>query len=215
MRKWLAGLFLLVLACFAPRVQTTAAVVPEVEPPEWLFERPSGPPPDVPQARYMGKFKTTFYWVVEESAYPKSRAVPLYDKQGRLVGRFSNRFVADFKREAAARLRDGRCISYMKRAGRVMVDTCFMGYGGHTLTEFKSIAVDPRVIPIGSRVYIPQAEKVVVGGRPLNGIFYAHDIGSAVKGKHVDVFVGARSNIGAFTSAGMRSLGSVDVYVLE
>ncbi|UCG44463.1 MAG: hypothetical protein JSU73_07415 [candidate division WOR-3 bacterium] len=90
-----------------------------------------------------------------------------------------------------------------------------MGYGGYKLSELKSIAVDPRVIPLGARVYIPQAEKVVVDGKRLSGVFLAHDVGSAVKGKHVDLFVGPRRNIDAFKSAGMRSLGSVDIYLLE
>jgi 3D (Asp-Asp-Asp) domain-containing protein len=214
MRKWAVGLILLVTGCFVSRVRTTPAQ-DYVEPPDWLFEEVADTGPGVPDARYLGRFKVTFYWVVEERDYPASNAVPLYDKQGNLVGRFSRQFVNDFKREAAARLKDGRCISYMKRAGRVMVDTVFHGINGYTLTELKSIAVDPRVIPIGARVYIPQAERVVVNGSPLSGIFRAEDIGSAVKGKHIDVFVGSRENARAFGASGMRSLGSVDVYILE
>jgi len=184
------------------------------QPPDFPFGK-INPPPNVPNARYLGKFKVTFYWVVEEKDYPKGRAVALYDKKGKLVGRFPRSFVRDFKREAAAQLRDGRRISYMKNANRVMVDSQFCGYGGHKLSELKSIAVDPRVIPIGSMVYIPQAEKVTLRGHTLNGIFHAHDIGSAVKGKHIDIFVGSKQNIEAFKSAGIQSLGSVDVYILE
>lgn len=202
------------MGCLAPQARV-ARVQPYVEPPEWLFETVADPVPGVPNARYAGRFKMTFYWVVEESEYPESNAVPLYDRQGNLVGRFSRQFVSDFKVEAAARLRDGRCISYLKRANRVLVDTVFHGINGHTLTELRSIAVDPRVIPIGSRVYIPQAERVVVDGVPLSGIFRAQDIGSAVQGKHIDVFVGARRNVDAFSASGLRSLGSVDVYILE
>ncbi|MFO7676635.1 MAG: 3D domain-containing protein [bacterium] len=208
-----AGLVLLSLACFVPRTQPTQPVL-AVPPPDWLFE-PSGPPPPTPEARYLGKFKVTFYWVVEEKDYPAGRAEALYDARGNLVGRFSSRFVQDFKREAAARLRDGRCISYLKKANRVAVGENFLGYAGYHLTELKSIAVDPRVIPMGARVYIPAVDRVVVNGRPLTGIFYAHDIGSAVQGKHIDIFVGRRENAAAFASAGVRSLGSVDLYVLE
>ena len=215
-RKWAVGLVLVFMACLQSRVQTLEVQDGpiSVAPPSWLLEEATGPPPDLSNARYMGKFKTTFYWVVEEADYPSGN-YPMYDKRGRLVGRFSRRFVRDFKIEAAARLRDGRCISYLKGANRVVVGDSFMGYGGYKLSELKSIAVDPRIIPLGARVYIPQAEKVVIDGTRLNGIFHAHDIGSAVKGKHVDLFVGPRSNIDAFKAAGMRSLGSVDIYILE
>lgn len=187
---------------------------PVAQPPDWLYD-PPGPAPEVPNAKYLGKFKTTYYWIVDEKDYPQSKSVPLHDASGKLVGKFCNSFVQDFKREAAGRLRDGRCISYLKKANRVLVDSQFLGVNGFKLTELKSIAVDPRVVPIGSIVYIPQAEKVVVNGQRLNGIFRAHDIGSAVQGKHVDVFVGARENVQAFKSAGMLSAGSVDVYLLE
>ena len=117
--------------------------------------------------------------------------------------------------EAAAQLRDGRMISYLKMANRAKVVDRFLGCGGHTLTAMKSIAVDPRIIPLGSVVYIPQAEGVTVDGQVLNGVFYAHDVGSAIKGKHIDVFVGRKQNMDAFSSAGMGSSSSVDVYILE
>lgn len=216
MQKRAIGLALVFLACLQPKVQTLDVQDGpiSVSPPSWLLEEAMGPPPDLPNARYLGKFKTTFYWVVEEGDYP-SGGNALYDTEGRLVGRFSRRFIRDFKIEAAARLNDGRCISYLKGANRVVVSDSFMGYGGYKLSELKSIAVDPRIIPLGARVYIPQAEKVVVNGKRLSGILHAHDIGSAVKGKHIDLFVGSRNNIDAFKSAGMRSLGSVDIYILE
>jgi len=174
-----------------------------------------GPHPATPDARYLGRFKTTFYWIVEEKDYPDTKQVPLYDTKGNLLGKFSKKFVADLKIEAAGRLRDGRNISWLKKAGRVHVDSLFLGVQGYKLTELKSIAVDPRVIPIGATVYIPQAEGVVVNGERLNGLFRAHDIGSAVQGKHIDIFVGSRSNVEAFKAAGVLSTGSVDVYLLE
>lgn len=215
MRKWPVGLSLVTLACLGSKVHTTAPGHFAVRPPDFLFEELYGATESAPGARHLGKFKVTHYWIVEERDYPKSRSVPLYDDHGTLIGRFSSAFVSDYKRESAARLRDGRCISYLKKANRSQVVDRFLGSGGHRLVELKSIAVDPRVIPLGAKLYIPQAEKVVVNGRPSNGIFYAHDIGSAVKGKHIDVFVGPKSNAQAFASAGMRSLSSVDVYILE
>ncbi|MEN3042291.1 MAG: 3D domain-containing protein [Fervidobacterium sp.] len=46
--------------------------------------------------------------------------------------------------------------------------------------QFKTIAVDPNVIPLGSLVYIPTLN---------NTIFIAEDTGSAIKGNRIDVYV--------------------------
>jgi 3D (Asp-Asp-Asp) domain-containing protein len=63
-------------------------------------------------------------------------------------------------------------------------------YGGVTfapgnsqpLRYYHSIAVDPGLIPLGSRVYIPAYRNL--GG----GWFVAQDTGGAIKGRHVDVY---------------------------
>jgi 3D (Asp-Asp-Asp) domain-containing protein len=63
-------------------------------------------------------------------------------------------------------------------------------YGGVTfapqqsspLVYYHSIAVDPRLIPIGSHVYVPAYRGL--GG----GWFIAQDTGGAIKGRHIDVF---------------------------
>jgi 3D (Asp-Asp-Asp) domain-containing protein len=214
MRKWSAVVLLLVSACLLPRAQTTGDIHTGGQPPDFLFA--SGPDSgSVPAGRYMGRFKVTFYWAVEEVDYPDSKASALYLADGSLLGRFSSAFIKAFKIEAAAQLRDGRMISYLKMANRAMLVDRYLGCGGHTLTAMKSIAVDPRLIPLGSVVYVPQAEGITVDGQVLNGVFYAHDIGSAIKGKHIDVFIGRKKYMDDFSSAGMGSSGSVDVYVLE
>ncbi|HEX3317659.1 MAG TPA: 3D domain-containing protein [Solirubrobacteraceae bacterium] len=49
------------------------------------------------------------------------------------------------------------------------------------LTPYKSIAVDPDLIPMGSKVYVPQY-------KDHGGWFKAADTGGAIQGRHVDVF---------------------------
>jgi 3D (Asp-Asp-Asp) domain-containing protein len=49
------------------------------------------------------------------------------------------------------------------------------------LTPYKSVAVDPDIIPMGSKVYVPQY-------RNHGGWFTAADTGGAIQGRHVDVF---------------------------
>ena len=69
------------------------------------------------------------------------------------------------------------------------------------------IAVDPKVIPYGSIVYIPR----------LRRFFIAVDTGSAVKGKHVDVYVSSRERalrLGVFYDD-IIVCGKVDVYSVK
>jgi 3D (Asp-Asp-Asp) domain-containing protein len=64
------------------------------------------------------------------------------------------------------------------------------GYGGATfepgpslpLRYYRSVAVDPRLIPRGSHIYIP-AYRAVNGGW-----FVAQDTGGAIIGRHIDVY---------------------------
>jgi len=50
------------------------------------------------------------------------------------------------------------------------------------LTYYRSIAVDPSYIPMGSRIYIPYYRNI------SGGWFVAQDTGGAIRGKHVDVY---------------------------
>jgi 3D (Asp-Asp-Asp) domain-containing protein len=71
-----------------------------------------------------------------------------------------------------------------------------VSYGGVTfspgssrpLRYYHSIAVDPGLIPMGSRVYIPAYRHI------SGGWFIAQDTGGAIKGPHVDVYRRAPSS---------------------
>jgi 3D (Asp-Asp-Asp) domain-containing protein len=178
-------------------------------------------PPTTPQSyqlrkgSFLGKFKVTFYWMVEEDNYQGKKTSPLYGSHGELIGRFTPAFVKDFQMEACALLSDGRVISYMKKANRCEVVDAPVGCG-YTLSELKSVAVDPSMIPVGSTIYVPEAEgSRLTGGGYHDGIFRAHDIGSAIKGDRLDVYVGLKSNMDVFRSTALCNPGYVSVYLLQ
>ena len=56
------------------------------------------------------------------------------------------------------------------------------GHGRPGLRSYRSLAVDPALIPMGSRVFIPAYKGK--GG----GWFTAQDTGGAIRGRHVDVY---------------------------
>ncbi|CEH34811.1 SH3 domain-containing protein [Romboutsia lituseburensis] len=67
-------------------------------------------------------------------------------------------------------------------------------YSGHTITatgttpKWGTIAVDPSVIPYGTRVYIPK----------FNMVFIAEDCGGAIKGNKIDIFMNSESDCNSF-----------------
>lgn len=69
------------------------------------------------------------------------------------------------------------------------------GVRGYKLVPFRTIAVDPDVIPYGSVVYIPSAKGRVItlsSGEQVvhDGYFFAGDTGGAIEDNHIDVYLG-------------------------
>ncbi len=81
------------------------------------------------------------------------------------------------------------------------------GYGitaSGTHAKYGTVAVDPRVIPLGTRMYIESAD-----GSFVYGYCVAEDTGGAIKGNKVDLFFDSYSECMQF---GRRS---VNVYILD
>lgn len=55
---------------------------------------------------------------------------------------------------------------------------------GNKLVPYKYIAVDPKIIPYGTKVYIPEFKN-----SPFGGVFIADDCGGAIKGNRIDVLL--------------------------
>lgn len=202
--KRLSLIFLFLIACAPLHI---------VSPPRFVI-RPVEKEPQVWQAKFLGKFRITFYWIVREEDYRGRRTVPLYTVDGKLLSYFPYSFVRDFKIESCARLRDGRLISWLKKQKRVKVVDQPLGKG-FSLMPLKSVAVDPQVIPLGSKVFIPKACGIKTEEKTLNGVFYTHDIGEKIVGKSLDIFLGEKENIKYFLSGGIGSGQKVEVYLLE
>ena len=70
-------------------------------------------------------------------------------------------------------------------SNRKHISVVATAYTGNSITstginpKWGTIAVDPSVIPYGTKVYIPQFDK----------IFIAEDCGSAIKGNKIDIYM--------------------------
>jgi len=76
-------------------------------------------------------------------------------------------------------------------------------YSG-TRAKRGTVAVDPKVIPLGTRLYIESLD-----GSADYGFAVAEDTGSAVKGKIVDLFMESESDVAAYGKRKVR------VYIIE
>jgi 3D (Asp-Asp-Asp) domain-containing protein len=92
------------------------------------------------------------------------------------------------------------------------------GAGG-SLVPFRTLAVDPRKIALGSAVYVPAARGVAItlpDGTVAHhdGWFFAGDRGGAIRGDHVDVFLGVAAE-NPFTFVESKKSGTFAAYVID
>ncbi len=111
---------------------------------------------------------------------------------------------ADYgKKMSAEELAGAKCITVTATA------YCNTSDGGQKTatgvsTGYGIVAVDPKVIPLGTKLYITSAD-----GSYVYGYCVAGDTGGAIKGNRVDLFLGSESECRAF---GRRSM---KVYILD
>lgn len=156
-----------------------------------------------------GSYKMTYYWLAYESEYANEpEEIDIYTKDGFLIGRFPRVFVFELKLEGTGVLRDGRILNY-DRPCPYGIGTCFKeldrrehpagkGAGQRALVPFRSVAIDPRFVPLGTPLYIPELR-----GLPLpalapgqveerhDGCVRADDTGGGIRRREVDLFVGS------------------------
>ena len=157
-----------------------------------------------------------FYWLSLEADYeesgsanvprggacalPANRWVELYTPDGYFFGRVSERYACSLKLEGSGLLRDGRVINYTGSC-KFGYGTCFeqldltdfpfgRGAGQRPLIPFKSVAVDPRLVPLGEPLYIPEFDGMrLPDGSVHDGCVRADDTGGGIKKRKMDFFV--------------------------
>jgi 3D (Asp-Asp-Asp) domain-containing protein len=146
-------------------------------------------------------FRLSFYWLAYEEEYAREKYdTDIYDELGFWIGRYPSAFVYELKLEGTGFLRDGRLLNYSGPCD-VGMGTCFsildpkrhpMGRGvqNRALEAFRSVAVDPRLIPIGSTIWVPELQGIELpDGTKHDGCLRADDQGGAIKGGKLDFFV--------------------------
>jgi 3D (Asp-Asp-Asp) domain-containing protein len=153
-----------------------------------------------PGYRQLGAFRPTFYRILDESnpEWPNEPATErLLAPDGRLIARVGPTFKHQLDIEGSARLRDGRIVNFEEKrdgAWRYLVvrgAPYGIGEDGYKLIPFRTVAVDPKVIKIGTVLYIPALKGIrLPSGEVHDGFVFAHDTGQGIDGDRIDVFVG-------------------------
>jgi 3D (Asp-Asp-Asp) domain-containing protein len=136
--------------------------------------------------------------------------VPLYDRKCGVLANVSRPFAAQLALQGTGRMRDGRLLNV---AGKCTCPRtpCFhvlpphrkwgMGGSGQPLEPFRTVAVDPTRIKLGSLLYVPALDGVRMPGRaPVGGFIHdgcvvAGDTGGGIKGAQIDLFVARRAYV--------------------
>jgi 3D (Asp-Asp-Asp) domain-containing protein len=160
-----------------------------------------------PLAEDLG-FALRFYWLTEEASFedPIARkfgnpdAITLFTPQGYYLTAVPERFAWNLRLEGSGLMEDGRVINYTGPC-RYGYGTCFeqmdvreypfgRGAGNRPLIPFKSVAVDPRIVPIGEPIYIKEFDGMILpDGSIHDGCVRADDTGGGIKKRKMDFFV--------------------------
>lgn len=160
----------------------------------------------------------TYYVTSNERDFSGPADTVIADSRGNVIATVPRAFANDLFIEGSGRLRDGRVVTVSgNHCGPVSYDIagytgepCYkltntewgVGVRGWPVIPLRSIAVNPRVIPYGSRVYIPQwvgrwiPQIGTIGGFNHDGMFVAADTGGFTQredgANHIDIFAGSR-----------------------
>ena len=143
------------------------------------------------------------------SIAPAASSVTLYSTNGagscEPISEVSREFATQLALQGTGKLRDGRvvniwgeCRCEQSPCFKVTAATWGTGGTGRPLQPFRTVAVDPKVVKLGSLLYVPMLEGMQMPGRPPYGGFVhdgcvvAEDVGGGIKGTQLDLFVGRK-----------------------
>jgi 3D (Asp-Asp-Asp) domain-containing protein len=156
-------------------------------------------------------FRNTYYDFPSEGAGAKESTI--FDAACAPIARVTTDFHDRVCVQGSGRLEDGATVSFAKRdcacaaiCPRTGQKLCFerldpkrfpsgRGATGQPITPFYTVAVDSTVIPLGTRIYVPELVGLPrLDGSKHDGCFLAEDRGLKVVGRRIDFFTGAPAN---------------------
>ncbi len=135
------------------------------------------------------------------------------------ISEVSKDFAAQLSLQGTGKLKDGRVVNIWGHCAcehspcfKVTSATWGTAGNGRPLQPYRTVAVDPKVIKLGSLLYVPLLEGRTMPGRaPWGGFVHdgcvvADDVGGGIKDKQLDLFVGRKGHyLGISGSAGSHA----------
>jgi len=140
-------------------------------------------------------------WALADEGVSMERAEEqtevLLTPAGHQIARVTPAFRRRLDAEGAARLRDGRIVNVDERiSGRfrylVVANAPFgLGAPGYRLMPYRTVAVNPRRVPLGSVLFVPTLVGLPLPtGEVHDGFCFAHDSDAGLKPTEIVLFVG-------------------------
>lgn len=160
-------------------------------------------PPRGEPGALRGTYSLTYYWVSAEDDQPAAAATTtIYDKTCAPIAKVSAAFASELATSGAGKLVDdrmltvaGECTCKRSPCFRVIDHPWGIGAENRPLVPFRSLAVDRKLLDIGSALWIEQLDGVDIPGTfPTlhDGCVVADDIGGRITGERIDWFVGRK-----------------------
>jgi 3D (Asp-Asp-Asp) domain-containing protein len=131
--------------------------------------------------------------------------VTLYETGCKPIAEVSRDFASALALQGTGKLKDGRVLNIWGHCAcghspcfKVTAAQWGTGGSGRQLQPFRTVAVDPKMIKIGSLLHVPFLEgrqmpgRAPWGGYIHDGCVVADDVGGGIKGTQLDLFVGRR-----------------------
>ena len=154
--------------------------------------------------------------------------VPIYSPTCEAIADVSPEFAGQLRIQGTGKLRDGRVLNVWgecscARSPCYQVTSQQWGRSGtgHPLDPFRTVAVDPRVVKLGSLLFIPALEGRTMPGRaPWGGFVHdgcviADDTGGGIKNTQLDLFVGRKAWWAGLATRGGSHLWSRSIQVYD
>lgn len=190
--------------------------------------------------KQLGFFAITFYYVIgEDEVTAKAKPAPANDNQEaetelasvtapemvtiyaknecEPIAEVTRDFAHQLQVQGTGKLKDGRVLNVWGQC-KCERSPCFKvtqqqwgtAGSGRPLTPFRTVAVDPKLIKLGSLLYIPLLEGRTMPGRgPWGGFVHdgcvvADDTGGGIKDEQLDLFVGKKAWFFGMAASGSR-----------